>query len=157
MRKHNLTKIIVLGEAGHGVRFLARKLCKLVNQNDKKLSITYFFDYDSTVRGGQTQGYITIGRDGKLNGFVFNDCNILVSFIADIPKKFKYKEAVGHKENGKKVDFQDISLEKFDNSIHANMIALGYLAKKLKIKKILAKDILKDKNLKAFNLGYSIK
>lgn len=165
--KSKTTRIIILGRAGNGIRFFARKFIRLLSIHDKKIYITYYFDYDSTVRGGNTIAYIVISeilrspigakkdKNKKPNGFIFNSCDLLISFRENSLEKYNAKEMVG--KVGKKgihIDFEKLSLINFKKQIHANMIAFGYLAAKFDIKDKLPS--LKQVNKKAFNLGYKL-
>jgi len=155
MNNKHLTKIIIIGTAGNGIRFMARKFLELLSAHDKKLYITYYFGYDSTVRGGNTIAYITIAKDKEPNGYIFNDCDILLTFRENKLKKFKAKKYIGRVyKRGNHIEFEELSSKHFKNPIHANMIALGYLAHILNIKN--AKLSLDPTNTKAFNLGFNL-
>lgn len=150
--KNETKRIIIEGRAGNGIRFFARKFIQLLFIHDKNLYITYYFDYDSTVRGGNTIAYIVISKNRKPNGFIFNSCDLLLSFRVNSIEKFNAKEIVGKVgKKGKHIDFEKLSLTNFKKQIYANMIALGYLAAKLNIKDNLPS--LSQINKKAFNLG----
>lgn len=153
--KNRKTQIIIAGRAGNGIRFFAKKLIGLLQKHDKDLYITYYYDYDSTVRGGNTEAYITIDKEDQTNGFIFRRSDILVVFDNDLAKRFKARTVLGKTGEDKGNYFEDLSMKHFNSKIQANMIALGQLVKVLDIKDY---DLKADRiNREAFRLGKNLK
>jgi len=152
MKKSNTTtKIILAGTAGDGIRFISRKLIEMLTSLKNIPFITYYFDYDSTVRGGRTVSYITCNHTQPVQTFIFRTCDILLSLRENNFQDFKAAEVITKSNT---IDFQTLALKHFKRKLQANMIALGYLIAKLDIKIDVVK--LKDTNKKAFYLGYKL-
>ncbi len=151
----NSYKIVILGSAGNGVRMMSRLLIKKMNGAYPNAFITYYFDYDSTVRGGKTTAYISIDKN-FIHEFIFSNCNLLVKFKDFNAKNFNAQETITPKnsKNAKIIDFEKEALENFKTQLYANMIALGYLSAKLHLgSKMGPVDKL---NEKAFKFGYKL-
>jgi len=153
--KDKTYKIIFYGKAGSGMQLLARLFVNQILKTYKDINISYYFDYDSTVRGGDTLAYITTNIKNKIKEFVFRKCDLLISFEEEFPKKIKPVFVIGNidTKNAHKIDFRRISLEKFKTQLYANMIVLGYLCAKFKINITIKLDKI---NKSAFKLGYSL-
>jgi len=156
MKIKNSYKLIILGSAGNGVRMMCRILVKNLNEKYPNASITYYFDYDSTVRGGKTTSYISINNKKPIHEFIFSKCDLLVQFKNFRLNNFEAQEIIAP-ENSKKaenINFEKKALKNFKTQLYANMIALGYLSAKLQLGDKI--DSLDELNQKAFKLGYSL-
>jgi len=151
-----IKKLIILGTAGDGIRFLARKLINILFAKDNNLNITYYFDYDSTVRGGKTSAYIYVDKNKEPKSFIFNNCDLILSLRDNDKFNIKNREII--KGIGKKT-FQTLSQENFGSKLYTNMIALGYLSAKLKLSdlaKLSQRVNLGNINKEAFKLGFRL-
>ena len=156
MKNKDNYKIIILGAAGNGVRMMSQLLIQKINRKYPMANITYYFDYDSTVRGGKTTAFIAFDQKNKINEFIFSRCDLLLKFRNFNTKSVKTKETLGYTNSNKgfKIDFEKIALKNFKTQLYANTLALGYLSAKLRLNK--STEYLNDINKKAFKIGYSL-
>jgi len=156
MKIKNNYKIIIHGSAGNGVRLMSQLLIQKLNEKYPNAYITYFFDYDSTVRTGKTTAYISFNRKKKIHEFIFFECDLLLTFKNLNTKRFKAEESIGSLNRRKsiKIDFEGESLKTFNTQLYANTIALGYLSAKLGLSK--SNILFDEKNRKAFKIGYGM-
>jgi Pyruvate/2-oxoacid:ferredoxin oxidoreductase gamma subunit len=135
-----MTKISILGEAGQGIQLFGRILAEILK--DQGFSIAMTYQYDAFVRGGKSDVRLIFSKKRIDNPIVEK---------ADLEYDLKKK-----KNRAKLVN-------KYNNPQVVNMVLLGIILKKLKIK-LKDKEIkrylpkkLKKANFKAFKAGYQPK
>lgn len=129
-----IKSIIIYGEGGDGVRFLAKRLIFTINAMHLNKYISYFFDYDATIKHGRAIAYISIDDKATQSKIAFRNCDILLSFREDYPNNIIAKKKILKiKYENVTQSFIDISLKAFRKSLYANMIAYAYLLKILDI------------------------
>lgn len=82
-------KILIIGEAGQGVQWLAAKIANLVLADPKKF-VTTLAEYEAGVRSGESRVQILIS-DKEINCPFIDKPDILVDLIR---KRMEYKSKV---------------------------------------------------------------
>lgn len=129
-------KLSLLGVGGQGIKLLGKVLAKILTDNNHYIALT--FEYDAFVRKGKSNSYLVFSKERIENPII--DGSDLLYDLKD--KKL-----------------QNRLLKKYNNPKVMNMILLGEILKKLKLKipkdmkKYLPKKFLKE-NLQAISQGY---
>lgn len=144
--KNNDFKIIVTGSAGNGINFFSEILISQLLKKFRNSHISYYFDYDSNVRGGIASSFISISSSTE-NPFIFKHADLVVILNTQFAKKFKAKEKIGTY-----IDFASIARDNLNDERKGNMIALGFISAKYD----LPKPKLNEENLKAFKIGTNL-
>ena len=155
-----IKKISISGSGGQGVKLMSLLLSKIIAKLDYNVSLV--FDYDSAMRGGGIDSFITYS-DEKIGNPIIDKADIHVKLSES--KDIEATEVVCQKGlcDGKEIDFKEIARNEFGNVIVVNMLGLGFLLKKLNIglDKIDFEEILpernKKQNIEAIKYGYNLK
>ena len=128
-------KLSLLGLGGQGIKLIGKVLANILKDNKYHVSLT--FEYDAFVRKGKSDSYLTFSKEKIENPIIDKP---------DLSYDLKNKS------------LQNKLLKKYNNSKVMNMILLGEILKKLKIKpkdmkKYLPKKFLKY-NLEAIQKGF---
>ncbi|MAG78637.1 hypothetical protein CL616_04710 [archaeon] len=115
-------KVVIAGKGGYGVKFLGTLLGKIL-MRDNQVVVT--FDYDAASRGGDIIAYVVYDKE-KIGNPTID--------VADLLLKFSDIDGLKGKEV---IEFN------FDcKSYRVNMVALGYLLKRIGVE--VSSDELKD-------------
>lgn len=140
-------KIKLLGTGGQGIRLMASILGKILTVNGYFVSLK--LEYDTAVRGGNISADLIFSKQ-KIKNPIIDRADILINFTGETAEA---EEIV----NGK--DFVEMSKKEFNSPLFANMIALGFLLKRFKLKADISEYLsnnFKKENLKAVDLGFSL-
>lgn len=146
-------KIIVAGTGGHGVKLLMGVLAELLKE---KYFVSLYYEYDSAVRGGKIFGFLSLAYK-KIDNPIIENADIFINLTGN---ETKYSGKLYTDLN--KIDFIKKAEEKFKINKVANMIILGYILNKIKIKydkKVLGEilpDKFKEMNMGAIEYGYEL-
>ena len=156
-----MTKIIIHGIGGQGVKLLSKALAHIFCELGKQVTLTY--EYDSNVRGGSVTAYLNYS-DSKIVNPLIDEADYLIELTKN--GKFKGKQRIVEESQADSDDETVIKVplnmlaEKLGNKKLVNMVTLGYILKflniglkQLDLKKALPEKLL-DENLKAIEQGY---
>lgn len=152
MKKEVIKKIKIVGHGGHGVKFLAANLAKIVSGLGFNVSVIY--DYDAAVKGGSIQADLVYSSK-SINNPLIAEPDVYLSFI----------EITNPAKAGQLIDLADISWrEKLSRlkplvTAYINMVALGYLLKIINVN-LKSADLnklgLSGDNILAIRAGYDL-
>ncbi|MBS3072289.1 hypothetical protein J4477_00440 [Candidatus Pacearchaeota archaeon] len=132
-----MTKIIIYGNAGQGVKLVSIILANILQGQGYQIALTH--RYSPLVRSGESNAYLIFSKD-KIENPLVEDADIEYDL--------------------NKTDYQSNLLKKCENPRMMNMVFLGVVLKELKIK-IKPEDIKKflpkkfvEENLSAIMKGY---
>jgi len=132
-----MTKIIIYGNAGQGVKLVSIILANILQNQGYQIALSH--RYSSLVRSGESNAYLIFSKD-KIENPLVEDAD------------FEY--------DLNKTDLQVKLLKKFDSPRMMNMVLLGVVLNDLKIK-VVSEDIKKflpkkliEENLSAIMKGY---
>lgn len=156
-----MTKIIIHGIGGQGVKLLGKTLAYIMSELGKEVTLTY--EYDSNVRGGSVTAYLTYSKEKIMNPII-DEADYLITLTTNT--KFKGKKIIveestheGEEETIIKVPLSALA-ENLGNKKLINMVTLGFILRELNINlknlnfKQLLPNKLYDDNLKAIEQGY---
>ncbi|MFH1063653.1 MAG: GNAT family N-acetyltransferase [Candidatus Woesearchaeota archaeon] len=155
----DLTKIIIAGEAGHGIKLAGTILAKILSELDKNVTLNIV--YGPSVRSGKMHAEL-IYSDRQISNPFIEEADILI-MLSDTGDKFKAKKIIANKgiAIGEEFPFSDLAAGKFGSDRFINMLALGKLMKTIgvNIEKINIEnnlpEIFVEKNLEAVQFGYT--
>lgn len=170
--EHRTKKIILVGEAGQGIKLMAHILASILTNLGKEVALNLV--YDAAVRGGNIKAEI-IYSDEPIDVPFFEEADIglQLSRIHDTAIKAKHIliESSACGTDCKKCDlrcpasnripFEKIATEHFSSPIFVNMIALGKLLQKIGINiELVNFDTVFpaqffDENIRALRYGYT--
>lgn len=132
-----MTKLILYGTAGQGIKLLSHILANILKDQGYQIALTR--EYSPLVRSGESNAYLIFSKQKIENPLIEE---------ADLEYDLKEKR------------LQEDLLKKFSDKRFMNMVLLGVILKKLKlkidekeIKKYLPKRFIEE-NLKAIKQGY---
>lgn len=156
-----MTKVLVSGEGGQGVRLISHVMATILGNLDYEVTLMY--DYDSSVRGAFSVAHLTFDRDPIINPVIL-DADILLELSHKAGEMYARKTVC---ETGlcsdEKIPFWELGTEQFGNEVFGNMIALGHLLKLLHLDVSddeLAKALpltYRKENIDAVHFGYNLK
>lgn len=133
-----MTKLILRGKAGQGIKLLSRILVEILK--DKKYNIALTTNYSPFVRAGDSNAFIIFSKDKIENPLI------------DKPDK---------EYNLSNKSLEISLLARYNNKKVLNMILLGKILKEFNIKlsnkdiKKYLRDKFSEENLKAINSNYN--
>jgi Pyruvate/2-oxoacid:ferredoxin oxidoreductase gamma subunit len=120
--------IVIDGVGGQGVRVIGNTMASLLAVMGYE--VTLLFDYDSSVRGGMSEAFLTWDRE-PISNFVV-ECADVVLRLADrgpthLTSDYVIADCdlVKPGEVGEEIPFLQLGVEKFGRDLFGNMIALG--------------------------------
>ena len=156
-----MTKVIVSGEGGQGVRVISHTLAILLANLGYEVSLLY--DYDSAVRGAMSLAHLVFDKEHIANPVV-DDADILLK-LSDKADGLRAEKTVC--ETGlctdEEIPFSELGIEKFGKEVFGNMIALGRLMALIGMEipeEELARVLplkYREENLRAVHFGYHLK
>lgn len=165
-------KIVLVGEAGQGIKLMAHALASILAKLGKEVALNLV--YDATVRGGNIRAEI-VYSDEPIDVPFFEEADIGLQLSKTPEPAVRAKhvliEASACKGECKKcelrcpvsnrVPFEKLAIEQFNSPIFVNMIALGRLLSKIGINietvnfaSEFPSQFL-DENIKAIRYGYT--
>ncbi|MFH1455487.1 MAG: 2-oxoacid:acceptor oxidoreductase family protein [archaeon] len=160
-----MTKIILIGMGGDGVKLLGLTLGNYLVALGYNLALT--FSYDSAVRGGDIMAFLDFGNE-KIENPIIDEADLMVQF-SNSDKKFNCKNLItDEKVTGYATECNEIvkkpvkqfALDNLQSNKVTNMLMFGFLIKELgldfkeeEIVKVLPPKFT-ELNLKAIKLGY---
>jgi Pyruvate/2-oxoacid:ferredoxin oxidoreductase gamma subunit len=122
--------VVIDGVGGQGVRVIGSTMASLLAVMGYE--VTLLFDYDSSVRGGMSEAFLTWDREPVSNFVV--ECADVVMRLADRgPTHLSTDYLIADiglikpGEKGEEIPFLQLGVDKFGRDLFGNMIALGRL------------------------------
>ena len=122
--------IVIDGVGGQGVRVIGSTMASLLTVMGYE--VTLLFDYDSSVRGGMSEAFLTYDRE-PISNFVVECADVVLRLADRGPMHLKADYIIADcdlmkpGETGEVVPFMQLGVEKFGRDLFGNMIALGRL------------------------------
>jgi Pyruvate/2-oxoacid:ferredoxin oxidoreductase gamma subunit len=153
-------KIFISGSGGQGIKLMSFVLSKILSNFNYNVSL--MFDYDAAMRGS-TIDALLVYSDQIVESPSIEKADIFLK-LSKNDENIEADNLICQKGVCKNdgIDFKGLAKREFGKKLVMNMIATGYLLKKLNLdlKKIDLEDILPDKNKKqnieAIKYGYRI-
>jgi Pyruvate/2-oxoacid:ferredoxin oxidoreductase gamma subunit len=122
--------VVIDGVGGQGVRVIGSTMASLLAVMGYE--VTLLFDYDSSVRGGMSEAFLTWDREPVSNFVV--ECADVVMRLADrgpthLSTDYLITDIglIKPGEKGEEIPFLQLGVDKFGRDLFGNMIALGRL------------------------------
>jgi Pyruvate/2-oxoacid:ferredoxin oxidoreductase gamma subunit len=122
--------VVIDGVGGQGVRVIGNTMASLLSVMGYQ--VTLLFDYDSSVRGGMSEAFLTWDTEPVSNFVV--ECADVVLRLADrgpihLTTDYVIADMGLSKpgERGEEIPFMQLGVDKFGRDLFGNMIALGRL------------------------------
>jgi len=156
-----MTRIIISGEGGQGVRVIGHTLATLLVNLGYEVSLLY--DYDSSVRGAMSMAYLVFD-DKPIDNPMVDNADILLK-LSDKGNSFYAEKTVCQTGlcTDEEIPFERLGEEKFGREIFGNMIALGRLIALVgieipddELEKVLPLKY-REENVKATHFGFGLK
>lgn len=156
-----MTKVIVSGEGGQGVRIISHSLAILLTNLGYKVSLLH--DYDSAVRGAMSVAYLIFSKE-PIDNPVVQEADILLK-LSDKAEGLYAEKTVCQTGlcTDEEIPFEKLGTEEFGKEIFGNMIALGRLVLLVglevtdeELSKVLPLTY-REENIKAVHFGYQLK
>ncbi len=122
--------IVIDGVGGQGVRVIGSTMASLLAVMD--YHVTLLFDYDSSVRGGMSEAFLTYDRE-PISNFVVECADVVVRLADRGPMHLTTDYVIADcdlikpGERGEEIPFLQLGVDKFGRDLFGNMIALGRL------------------------------
>ena len=122
--------IVIDGVGGQGVRVIGSTMASLLAHMD--YHVTLLFDYDSSVRGGMSEAFLTYDRE-PISNFVVECADVVVRLADRGPMHLTTDYVIADcdlikpGERGEEIPFLQLGVDKFGRDLFGNMIALGRL------------------------------
>jgi len=150
---NTLTKVKIIGRGGHGVKFLANALAKLLSESSYHVSVIY--DYDAAVKGGSIEADLLYSSK-PINNPLIDKADVCLSFVGPVKIRSNKFIDLTDKKWALKISELEPSIRK-----NLNMVALGILLNSTDInlnEKKLALTLGLDKNnVIAVAVGHGLK
>lgn len=153
-------KIVISGKAGQGVKLISVILGKVLT--DLGFNVSLALVYGPSVRSGLVESEL-IYSENKIDVTMIEKADIMVRLSKE-ETKYKADKIICDKGGceGHEIPFSKLAVEKLENKMMVNMIALGSLLKavNLDFSKIDFKDKIPakflEKGVEAIKLGYDL-
>jgi Pyruvate/2-oxoacid:ferredoxin oxidoreductase gamma subunit len=122
--------IVIDGVGGQGVRVIGNTMASLLAVMG--YHVTLLFDYDSSVRGGMSEAFLSYDRE-PISNFVVECADVVLRLADRGPKHLSMDYLISDigltkpGESGEEIPFLQLGVEKFGRDLFGNMIALGRL------------------------------
>lgn len=122
--------IVIDGVGGQGVRVIGSTMASLLAVMD--YHVTLLFDYDSSVRGGMSEAFLTYDRE-PISNFVVECADVVVRLADRGPMHLTTDYVIADcdlikpGERGEEIPFLQVGVDMFGRDLFGNMIALGRL------------------------------
>jgi Pyruvate/2-oxoacid:ferredoxin oxidoreductase gamma subunit len=157
--------VVIDGVGGQGVRVIGNTMASLLAVMGYE--VTLLFDYDSSVRGGMSEAFLTWDRE-PVSNFVVECADVVLRLADRGPSHLTTDYVVADVglskpgERGEEIPFMQLGVEKFGRDLFGNMIALGRLLCMCDVeftdehlREALPKKYI-DENMAAIKFGYSL-
>jgi Pyruvate/2-oxoacid:ferredoxin oxidoreductase gamma subunit len=120
--------IVIDGVGGQGVRVIGSTMASLLTVMGYE--VTLLFDYDSSVRGGMSEAFLTWDRE-PISNFVVECADVVLRLADRGPMHLQADYVIADcdlikpGEVGEEIPFLQLGVEKFGRDLFGNMIALG--------------------------------
>jgi len=120
--------IVIDGVGGQGVRVIGNTMASLLTVMGYE--VTLLFDYDSSVRGGMSEAFLTWDRE-PISNFVVECADVVLRLADRGPMHLQADYVIADcdlikpGEVGEEIPFLQLGVEKFGRDLFGNMIALG--------------------------------
>jgi Pyruvate/2-oxoacid:ferredoxin oxidoreductase gamma subunit len=120
--------IVIDGVGGQGVRVIGNTMASLLTVMG--FEVTLLFDYDSSVRGGMSEAFLTWDRE-PISNFVVECADVVLRLADRGPTHLAADyiiadcDLIKPGEVGEEIPFLQLGVEKFGRDLFGNMIALG--------------------------------
>ncbi|HEY5487031.1 MAG TPA: 2-oxoacid:acceptor oxidoreductase family protein [Candidatus Limnocylindrales bacterium] len=120
--------IVIDGVGGQGVRVIGSTMASLLTVMG--FEVTLLFDYDSSVRGGMSEAFLTWDRE-PISNFVVECADVVLRLADRGPMHLQADYVIADcdlikpGEVGEEIPFLQLGVEKFGRDLFGNMIALG--------------------------------
>ena len=120
--------IVIDGVGGQGVRVIGNTMASLLAVMGYE--VTLLFDYDSSVRGGMSEAFLTWDRE-PISNFVVECADVVLRLADRGPMHLQADYVIADcdlikpGEVGKEIPFLQLGVDKFGRDLFGNMIALG--------------------------------
>ena len=120
--------IVIDGVGGQGVRVIGSTMASLLTVMGYE--VTLLFDYDSSVRGGMSEAFLTWDRE-PISNFVVECADVVLRLADRGPTHLQADYVIADcdlikpGEVGEEIPFLQLGVEKFGRDLFGNMIALG--------------------------------
>lgn len=170
--EHRSKKIILVGEAGQGIKLIAHALSNIMTKLGKEVALNLI--YDASVRGGNIRAEI-VYSDEPIDVPFFEEADIGLQLSKTLDPTVRAKRMLIESSAcddecrrcelrcpaSERIPFERMAAEQFNSPMFVNMIALGRLLSMIgiNIEKInfdseFPKQFLDD-NIKAIRYGYT--
>jgi Pyruvate/2-oxoacid:ferredoxin oxidoreductase gamma subunit len=122
--------IVIDGVGGQGVRVIGNTMASLLTVMG--FEVTLLFDYDSSVRGGMSEAFLTWDRE-PISNFVVECADVVLRLADRGPMHLQADYVIADcdlikaGEVGEEIPFLQLGVDKFGRDLFGNMIALGRL------------------------------
>jgi Pyruvate/2-oxoacid:ferredoxin oxidoreductase gamma subunit len=122
--------VVIDGVGGQGVRVIGNTMASLLAVMGYE--VTLLFDYDSSVRGGMSEAFLTWDRE-PVSNFVVECADVVLRLADRGPNHLSADHLITDVglmkpgEQGEEIPFLQLGVEKFGRDLFGNMIALGRL------------------------------
>jgi len=122
--------IVIDGVGGQGVRVIGNTMASLLAVMGYE--VTLLFDYDSSVRGGMSEAFLTWDRE-PISNFVVECADVVLRLADRGPTHLSADYVIADcdlmkpGEVGEEIPFMQLGVDKFGRDLFGNMIALGRL------------------------------
>jgi Pyruvate/2-oxoacid:ferredoxin oxidoreductase gamma subunit len=157
--------VVIDGVGGQGVRVIGNTMASLLAVMGYE--VTLLFDYDSSVRGGMSEAFLTWDRE-PVSNFVVECADVVLRLADRGPSHLTADYVVADLglskpgERGEEIPFMQLGVEKFGRDLFGNMIALGRLLcmcdvefTEEHLREALPKKYI-DENIAAIKYGYGL-
>ncbi len=122
--------VVIDGIGGQGVRVIGNTMASLLTVMGYE--VTLLFDYDSSVRGGMSEAFLTWDRE-PVSNFVVECADVVLRLADRGPTHLSAGYVIADcdlmkpGERGEEIPFLQLGVDKFGRDLFGNMIALGRL------------------------------
>ncbi len=122
--------VVIDGIGGQGVRVIGNTMASLLAIMGYE--VTLLFDYDSSVRGGMSEAFLSYDRQ-PISNFVVESADVVLRLADRGPTHLRADyviadcDLVKPGETGEEIPFLQLGVDKFGRDLFGNMIALGRL------------------------------
>ncbi len=122
--------IVIDGVGGQGVKVIGNTMASLLAVMGYEVTLLY--DYDSSVRGGMSEAFLSYDRE-PISNFVVECADVVVRLADRGPTHLSTDYVIADcdlmrpGEKGEEIPFMQLGVDKFGRDLFGNMIALGRL------------------------------
>jgi Pyruvate/2-oxoacid:ferredoxin oxidoreductase gamma subunit len=122
--------VVIDGIGGQGVRVIGNTMASLLAVMGYE--VTLLFDYDSSVRGGMSEAFLSYDRE-PISNFVVESADVVLRLADRGPSHLSADYVIADYdlmkpgEKGEEIPFLQLGVDKFGRDLFGNMIALGRL------------------------------